>query len=469
MSASTANSSVTELDSVRPAPAGKPRKVPRIVILGGGYVGLYTALRLRKRMGRREAAIVVVDPRSYMTYQPFLPEAAAGSLEPRHVVVSHRRELRGCTVLTGRVSDIRHGERAVEITPEEGEPYDISYDQLVVALGSVARTLPIPGLAERGIGFKQIEEAIALRNHVLDRLDVAASTWDADARRRMLTFVFVGGGFAGVEALAEVEDMARAAVEFHEGLRREDLRFVLVEAMPRILPELGEEMGGYTVEQLRRRGIEILLSTRLESCEDGVVRLSDGQEFGSDTIVWTAGVKANPVLASSDLPLDRMGRVTCLPTLQVVDADGAVVPDAWAAGDCAAIPDLTNPGSTCPPTAQHAVREANHLGDNLARYLRSADISEYKHKNIGTVASLGLGKGVAQIMGIKFRGRLAWFMHRSYHVFAMPTFNRKLRIILDWTFALFFRRELVALGRLQNPRAEFVAAAAPSKEHARAS
>ncbi|MBX9245016.1 NAD(P)/FAD-dependent oxidoreductase [Actinotalea ferrariae] len=452
---------MNETRSESTARAPRPRKVPRIVILGGGYVGFYTALRLRRRLGKREAAIVVVDPRSYMTYQPFLPEAAAGSLEPRHVVVSHRRELEGVDVLTGRVTDIHHADRRIAIAPVEGQPYEITYDHLVVALGSVARTLPIPGLAEQAMGFKQVEEAIALRNHVLTKLDIAASTWDADLRRRLLTFTFVGGGFAGIEAIAEVEDMAKDALRFYDGISAEDLRFVMIEGSARILPELGEEMGGYALEQLRKRGIEVHLSTFLSSCVDGHVVTSTGVEFDSETIVWTAGVKANPVLEQSDLPLDRMGRVTALPTLQVATEDGTVVDGAWTAGDCAAVPDLANPGKFCSPSAQHAVRQARHLGDNLAKALRSAPVEEYKHKHVGTVASLGLGKGVAQVYGVKLRGWPAWFMHRTYHMAQMPTFNRKVRIVLDWTLALFFHRELVALGRLHDPRADFRDASAP--------
>ncbi|MDT0165214.1 NAD(P)/FAD-dependent oxidoreductase [Actinotalea sp. AC32] len=439
----------------------RPRKVPRIVVLGGGYVGLYTALRLRRRLGKREAAIVVVDPRPYMTYQPFLPEAAAGSLEPRHVVVSHRRELKGIDTLTARVTEIRHADRTVRLAPDAGEPYEIAYDHLVVALGSVARTLPIPGLAEEAIGFKQVEEAIALRNHVLSKIDAAASTWDKDLRSRLLTFTFVGGGFAGIEAIAEVEDMARDVLRYYESISIEDLRFVMIEGSPRILPELGEEMGGYALEQLRKRDIEVHLSTFLSSCVGGHVVTSTGVEFDSETIVWTAGVRANPVLADSDLPLDQTGRVRALPTLQVAHEDGTVVDGAWTAGDCAAVPDLANPGRFCSPSAQHAVRQARHLGDNLAKALRSAPVEPYRHKHVGTVASLGLGKGVAQVYGVKLRGWPAWFMHRTYHMAQMPTLNRKVRIVLDWTLAMFFRREMVALGRLHDPRADFREASTP--------
>lgn len=445
-------------------PKPKPRKVPRIVILGGGTVGLYTARRLKKRLGNREAAIVVVDPRPYMTYAPFLPEAAAGSIDPRNVVAPHRRALKGIDVLQGKVSEIHHAERRVQITPEEGEPYWITYDHLVVGLGSVARTLPISGLAEQAIGFKNVEEAIAVRNHVLNRIEIASSTWDPELRRRMLTFVFVGGGFAGIEALAELEDIARYNVSHYKQIEQDELRFVLVEGSPRILPEVSEELGGYTLEQLRKRNIEIHLSTFLNSCVDGHVVLSNGVEFDAETIVWTAGVKANPVLQQSDLPLDQMGRLICNAYLQVTEADGTVVPDAYGAGDCAAVPDLYNPGKFCPPNAQHALREGNHLGDNLARVLRSAELTEYKHKNIGAVASLGMYKGVAQMFGrIKVRGFLAWVLHRTYHVFAMPTVNRKLRIMAGWTGSLLLRREVVPLGTLHDPRAEFRAAAVPAK------
>jgi len=454
-------------ESVRPVLHGG--RTPRILVAGGGYIGLYTATTLRKHLGRQDAEIAVVDPRPYMTYQPFLPEAAAGSIEPRHVVTSLRRELKGTSVLTGSITEIRHAERKAVIKPVNDDPaYEVTYDHLVVGLGSVARTLPIPGLAENAIGFKHIEEATALRNRVLNKLAEAASTWDAEKRRRMLTFVFVGGGFAGIEAIGEVEDMARTATKEYDSIDAEDLRFVIVEGAGRILPELGEELGGYAIEQLRERGVEIHLNTFLNSCVDGVVELSTGEKFEADTIVWTAGVKANPVLANTDLPLDARGRVRTNASLQVVNEDGTVVEGAWAAGDNAAVPDLTSsdPAATTAPTAQHAVRQGKQLGENLARVLHGEEPEEYRHENIGTVASLGLYKGVAQIMGVKFRGPLAWFMHRSYHVLAMPSFERKVRILADWTEALFFRRELVSLAALQNPRAAWEAAAASGSKPA---
>jgi NADH dehydrogenase len=431
-------------------------RVPRILIVGGGYVGMYTALRLQKKMRRTGVRITVVDPRSYMTYQPFLPEAAAGSLEPRHVVVPLRRVLKHCQVITGRVTKISHAERTATIEPRVGEPFDMHYDQVVIALGSIARTLPIPGLADFGIGFKQVEEAIALRNHVLDRLDVAASTADEKVRERALSFVVVGGGYAGVEALAELQDMAVDALRFYPYLTRDHMKWVLVEAANRILPEVGPEMGRYTVEELERHGIDVRMNTRLESCVDGHVVLSDGEEFDSDTLIWTAGVKANPVLAATDLPLDERGRLVCRPDLRVEGVDGA-----WGAGDCAAVPDLTSDeeGAMCSPSAQHAVRQAKHLADNIAAAYRGKEPRDYAHKHAGSVAGLGLHKGVAQVYGVKVKGLPAWFMHRTYHASRMPTFNRKVRVVLDWTLGLFFRREAVSMGHIHVPRKEFRAAA----------
>ena len=428
---------------------------PHILVAGGGYVGMYTAYNLQRKLRRGEARISVVDPRSAMTYQPFLPEAAAGSLEPRHVVVSLRRTLKDCDVITGRITRIEHGRKVATITAVEGSAYEIGYDSLVVALGSVARTLRIPGLAENAIGFKQIEEAITLRNQVLERLDAASSARDEATRRRALTFVFVGGGYAGVEALAELEDMARHAADlYYDDVAPADMRWVLVEASERILPEVGPDLGRYTVDRLRERGIDVRLSTRLASCVDGHIVLSDGESFDADTLVWTAGVKANPVLADSDLPLDDKGRVRTRPNLRV---EGMW--DAWSAGDNAAVPDLAHPGQLCSPSAQHAVRQARRLADNLVRDLRGEPLVDYRHKHVGSVASLGLHKGVAQVYGVKLRGWPAWFMHRTYHMSRMPTLNKKLRVVSDWTLALFFRREIVSLGELKHPRAEFERAA----------
>ena len=428
---------------------------------------MYTALRLQRRLRgaikRGEVEIVVVDPQSYMTYQPFLQEAAAGNLEPRHVVAPLRRVLHRARILNGRVSKIDHATRraTVELIGDElageeeiGRIREVPYDLLVVAAGSISRTLPIPVLMDRGFGLKSVGEAIYLRNHVLGQLDIAESTVDERLRRRALTFVFVGGGFAGVEALAEIEDMARDACRYYPTVDAGDMRWVLVEASGRILPEVGPEMGTWTIEALRTRGIEVKLETLLRSAEHGRIVLSSGDEFEAGTLVWTAGVRANPVVRDTALPLDVTGRVKGTAELTV---EGMAL--AFAAGDNAAVPDITRPGSWCAPNAQHAVRQARCLADNIVADLRGQPMKRYKHSYAGSVASLGLHKGVAQIYGVRVRGMVAWLLHRTYHLSRMPTLNRKVRVMGDWTLALFFHREVVSLGELQSPREEFELAA----------
>ncbi|WP_433129594.1 NAD(P)/FAD-dependent oxidoreductase [Micromonospora sp. CA-240977] len=433
----------------------------RILVVGAGHVGLYAALRLSKKLSSREAEVMVVDPQPHMTYQPFLPEAAAGNISPRHSVVPLRRELKRCKMVAGTVTRIEHDRKVATVQPISGPAREITYDHVVVAPGSVSRTLPIPGLHEQGIGFKTIGEAIYLRNHVLDRLDVAAATADPDVRRSALTFTFVGGGYAGIEALAEMEDMARDALRYYPELNQDEVRWVLVEATQRVLPEVDRDMGAYTVQQLTKRNMDIRLDTRLESCVDGVVKLSDGDSFRSDTIVWTAGVKPSPMLDATDFPRDDRRRITCLPTLQVVDGD-QVVEGAWSAGDCAAVPDLTKePGNFCSPSAQHAVRQAARMADNITAVIRGREPVNYKHKHVGSVASLGLHKGVAQVYGIKMTGWPAWVMHRTYHMSRIPSFNRKVRVVVDWSLAFFLKREVVALGQLHDPREEFSEASQP--------
>ncbi|MGW0992537.1 NAD(P)/FAD-dependent oxidoreductase [Streptomyces sp. NPDC002520] len=443
----------------------------RILVVGGGYVGMYTALRLQRKLKRElrrgEVDITVVTPDPYMTYQPFLPEAAAGSISPRHVVVPLRRVLDQCHVVVGEVTSIDHAVRTAAVTTlataEEGNAAELlGYDELVLAPGSVSRTLPVPGLAEYGIGFKTVEEAIGLRNHVIEQMDIASSTRDPAIRDAALTFVFVGGGYAGVEALGELEDMARYTARYYHNLRPEDMKWILVEASDRILPEVGAEMGRYTVTELRRRNIQVLLGTRLESCADRVAVLSDGQRFPTRTLVWTAGVKPHPLLAATDLPLTERGRLKCTAELTI---DGTE--HAWAAGDAAAVPDVTaaEPGTETAPNAQHAVRQAKVLGDNIVHALRGEPLETYEHAYVGSVASLGLHKGVAQVYGRKLKGYPAWFMHRVYHLSRVPTFNRKARVLAEWTLAGLFKREIVSLGSLEHPRAEFELAAGGKPPH----
>jgi NADH dehydrogenase len=429
------------------------RRPARILIVGGGYIGLYTALGLMKRVRPGLLDITVVAPESFMVYQPFLPEAASGALEPRHVVIPLRRVLKGARVVTGWLDSVDHPARRARVRPAEGDPIGIRYDQIVIGLGAVSRVLPVPGLAERAVGFTTVPEAIYLRNRVLDRMDLAESTDDPDVRRRALTFVFVGGGYSGVQGMAELEDLARDACRYYRKVRREDMRWVLVEAAPSILPEIGEELAGYAIERLRARDIDIHLATRLESAEGGRMALSDGAEFEADTLVWTAGVRAAPAVERLGFPTGDRGRLVVDRYLRVESADGA-----WAAGDCAEVPDLVT-GGICPPTAQHALRQARRLAKNIIRALDGREPKPFRYRQLGSLVSLGKYKGVARILGTKVRGFPAWFVHRTYHALLVPTINRRARIISDWTLGMFFRRDVVQLGSLQRPRQAFEQAA----------
>ncbi|GGU25070.1 NADH dehydrogenase [Streptomyces daghestanicus] len=444
---------------------GMVKERARILVVGGGYVGMYTALRLQRKLKgelrRGEAEITVVAPDPYMTYQPFLPEAAAGSISPRHVVVPLRRVLDRCRVLVGEAESVDHAHRTAAVTTlateEEGRgAHRMPYDEIVLAPGSVSRTLPVPGLADHGIGFRTVEEAIGLRNHVIEQMDIASSTRDPALRDAALTFVFVGGGYAGVEALGELEDMARYAARSYHNIEPDDMKWILVEASGRVLPEVGEELGRRTVTELRRRNIDVRLRTRLESCADRVAVLSDGSRFPTRTVVWTAGVRPHPLLAATDLPRTGQGRLECTPQLTV---EGA--PHAWAAGDAAAVPDVTAgvPGRMCAPNAQHALRQARVLGDNIAHALRGEPLETYAHRSAGSVASLGFHRGVAQIRGRRLTGYPAWFVHRAYHLSRVPTVNRKARVLAEWMLSGLFQREIVSLGSLEHPRAEFERAA----------
>jgi NADH dehydrogenase len=422
---------------------------PRIVVVGGGFVGLVSARRIQHRL-RGEAGVVFVTPRNFMTYQPFLAEAATGSVEPRHVVVPLRRVMPEAEVLSARVSRVCHTEHRVTVQPSRGPSYEVSYDHLVLAVGAVTRLPPIPGLEESGFGFKTIEDAIALRNHVLSRLDLAESTRDPEVRESALRFVVVGGGFSGVEVLAELEDMARSACRYYRHVSPIDLHWELVEVTERLLHDVREDVGRHAATELRRRGVQLRMRTRVESAVDRRIRLSDGTELVADTLVWTAGVQPNPMLRDTDLPLDELGRVRVGADLRVIGTD-----DAWSAGDCAAVPDLTNRGVPTPPTAQHAVRQARHLADNLVAVIRGESVRPYAHRYAGSVASLGMHRGVADLYCIQMRGLAAWLVHRAYHLTQMPTVNRKVRIWLDWALASLFRRDPVSFGAARETSGSF--------------
>jgi len=373
---------------------------------------------------------------------------ASGTIDPRAAVVPLRRVLRHCRLVTGEVVRIDHEAHAAHVRTA-GEERTIDYDILVLAPGSRSRVLPVPGLAEHGIGFKTVQEAIYLRNHVLAQLDVATSQEDAARRRAALTFVFVGGGYAGVEALGELEDLARDAISQYPDLEPSEMRWVLVDAADRILPELPERLASYAADELRRRRIEIRLGRKLESAEGGSIRLSDGEAFAAETLVWTAGVKPSPLARDSGMPVDAQGRLPVDRFLRVEGIDGA-----WAAGDAAAVPDATT-GGLSPPTAQHGLRQGKRIAANIEATLAGRPLQPFVYANIGGVCSLGRYKGVATVKGLRFKGFLGWFLHRSYHLLAMPTWTRRVKIAMDWTVALLFPRDLAQLGSLADPREPF--------------
>lgn len=424
-----------------PPQSSSPR--PRIVIVGGGFVGFTLARRLQRRLRREEAEVVLVDASPSMTYQPFLAEAAAGSIEPRHLAVPLRSTLRRTRVITGRVTGIDRCERQLRIALPDGATTLLEYDEVVLAPGSVTRTQPVPGLAEHAVGFTTLAEARRLRDAVLTRLAFAADVGDDDRRRAALTFVVIGGGYSGVEAVAELQDLAVAAADRFPGLSPGELRFVLVEAADEILQELPPALGAYARKRLARSGVRVQLHRQVRSLTDGVVQLSDGERLAADTVVWAAGVRGNPLLGRLGLATDPRGRLVTRATLQV---DGA--PHVWAAGDGAAVPDLSRADSDggsapmCGATAQHAVRQALVLARNLVASLRGRPLATYRHRDAGTVAGLGLHRGVARIYGVPLRGLPAWLVHRVYHLAMVPTFGRKVRIALGWAGALLGRRDL---------------------------
>jgi len=431
--------------------------VRKILIVGGGYAGFYTAKKLQKHLRRGEAQVTIVDPLPYMTYQPFLPEVAAGSIDPRHALVSHRRHLKKTTVITASVSKIDHAAKTATITPAVGEPWDVDYDTVVVTAGAVSRTFPIPGVADQAIGLKNIEEAMAIRDRVADCFAKASNLPAGPERDRLLTFVVVGGGFAGIELFGELRSYASALVRQYETLTIDDTHFHLIEAMGRIMPEVSHKTSLWVIKNLEERAAKVHLDTQLASAVDGKVELSTGETFYSDTIMWTAGVMANPVVRSTDLPLEERGRIRTQADLRII-SDAGVVPDAWAAGDVAAVPDLVpgqGVGGFTVPNAQHAVRQGKLLAKNLVADIRGEKARDYVHKNQGAVAGIGLYYGVFQNGPLAIKGILAWVMHRGYHGLAMPMWERKIRVFGNWIINFLTRRDLVGIPARDTPRAGF--------------
>ncbi|WP_199430499.1 NAD(P)/FAD-dependent oxidoreductase [Qaidamihabitans albus] len=424
----------------------------RILIAGGGYVGLYTALRLQRRLQRGEAEVTVVNPENFMVYRPLLPEVASGTLEPRHAVVPLRAVLKGTRFVAGRLTGVDAQRSVASVEPYAGPSLDLEYDELVLGLGAMSKLMPVPGLADCGIGFNSLAEAVYLRDHVLRRLEIASATADPELRRRALTFVFVGGGYTGVEALAELQDMAVDVLAGYPEIEATEMRWVLVEAMDRILTTVGEELAERAMRELAGRGIDIRLGTQLESAEGGLLQLSDGSKFEADTLVWVAGTRPQALVGELGLPVDERGRLVVDPTMRVEGTR-----NIWAAGDCAAVPDQEQ--GVSPPTAQHAVRQAEQLGDNLVADIRGRQAGPFRYRSRGEFVTLGKNKAVGEAFGRQLDGTLAWAARRAYYATQIPTWNRTIRVLGDWLVGMPYGHDVVDLGSREEPRGAFEEAA----------
>jgi NADH:ubiquinone reductase (H+-translocating) len=417
-----------------------------VVIAGGGFAGAYAARGLERLMPRQSARLLLVNDVNFLLYTPFLPEAAAGTLEPRHAVTPLRDILRRANLRLGAVTRHDPAARTVEITSHEGEVGEQRYDQLVLALGSVSRLLPVPGLDRHGVGFKSLADAIWLRNHVVETLEAANASEDAQRRRELLTYVFVGGGYAGLEALAELQDFAVDAIERYPLARLTGMNWVLVEASDRVLPETDAELADYALHEMRGRGIDIRLGTRLEEVTDSSARLSTGEVLPTRTVVWTTGVVPHPSLRELSVPLDETGRV---PTDALMRVEG--LESVWAIGDCAAVPDPT--GGVSPMTAQHGIRQGKTVAHNVAAALGVGSPRPFTYRQIGSFVNLGRHKAVGMLFNRwKFRGFPAWWLARTYHLSQIPGVVRKIRAVLDWTVGLPFRRDTAEVGSIGHPR-----------------
>lgn len=422
----------------------------RIMILGGGFGGLYTASGLERRLSRARHELILVSNENYMLYTPLLPEAAGGALEPRHLVVPLRTALKWTRIVIATVTGIDVQARTVTVRAADGDPRSLPFDTLVFALGSTTRMpASVPGLAEHAVGFKTLAEAIQLRNRLLGNLEIADATSDDALRRRLLTFVFVGGGYAGTETAAELHATAMDALRYYPRLSSAMLRFVILEAAPTILRDLGEDFAARVQRGLVDKGIEIRTGTTLQEVRDGSVLLAGGEPIPTETVVWTAGIAANPLTARLPGERDPRGRVITTPEMRIPGHD-----HLWALGDSAAVPDARTGGQSAPPTAQHVLRQARTLAHNIAQALEGGKLVAFSHGNLGMLAGLGHHDGAGRLLGIPVRGFLAWWIVRTYHLLQLPTMSRKIRVVLDWTIALFFRRDIAQLGSLQILTAE---------------
>lgn len=400
-----------------------------VLVLGGGFAGAYVA------RGLGASGATIVNPTNFMLYTPLLPEAAAGSIEPRRVAVPLRTMCPHADLVLGSAVSLDPERRIVEVESEAGS-CAIAYAELVIALGSVTRTPAVPGLREHALGLKDVAEAVRLRNHVLRQIELADSAPETADRR--LTFVVAGAGYSGVEVVAELQELVAGALRRHPRLAGIEPRWLLVDGAGRILGQMPEQLASFAAGTLTERGVEIVTDTQLASIDASSATLSDGRRIETETVVWTAGVTPNPVVAQLGLPRDTHGRVPVDSKLRVQGAK-----HVWGLGDCAAVPNEATPGETDPPTCQHALRQARRLAGNLR-----GTPKPYSYRTRGQMATLGTRKGVAFVGGLKINGLLGWQIARGYHLLQLPFASRRLRVMADWTTALLFPRDVAELSVL---------------------
>ena len=418
----------------------------RIIILGGGFGGLYAALRLEKTLARDpDVEILLVNRENFFLFTPMLHEVAASDLDLTHIVNPIRKLLKRVQFFDGDVDAIDlPGRKVIVSHGAEHHSHELEYDHLVLALGSITNFFNLPGLQERALTMKSLGDAIYLRNKLISHLEEADFECCALERQELLTFVVAGGGFAGVETIASLNDFVREALRFYPNLREEFLRVVLVHPGAVILPELGENLGAYAQRKLAARQVEIKVNTRVTGVSERGVELSDGSAILTKTLVWTAGTSPNPLLEMLPCSKER-GRLLVNEFLEVPDWPGV-----WALGDCALVPDRQT-GKFCPPTAQHALREGKVLAGNLVATVRGGRKKPFVFTTIGQLATIGRRTGVANIMGVNFSGFLAWWLWRTIYLSKLPRFEKKVRVALDWTLDLLFSKDLVQFVTLRAP------------------
>jgi NADH:ubiquinone reductase (H+-translocating) len=413
----------------------------RVVIIGGGFAGTAIALRLERKFGRDESVeITLIDSENFFTFTPLLPEVPSGSIQPKHIVFPLRALLKRTRVRQAEVKAIDLEDRTVTAAHCGAcGDYTVPFDHLVLALGSVPNYFGLPGVAENALTIKSLADATSLHAHVIDKLEHADLQPDPAIRRQLLTFVVAGGGFAGVETLAELNDFVRGAGAFYPHVNPDEIRMILIHSGDRVLPEVSESLSRYAQAKLQSQGIEVLLKTRVKGCSASQISLSDGTAITAHTFVWAAGTAPSPILDLVDVPRSKTGRVEVDATMIVKDRPGV-----WAVGDSATIPDVVT-GRTCPPTAQYALRQGHRLAENIAATIAGKELQQFRFKAIGLLAGLGRRSAVAEIFGFRFSGFIAWWLWRTIYLMKLPGFERKLRVAIDWTLDLFFARDIVYL------------------------